>query len=694
MSSEVLPPKPDIVLRVGFAGCRNLPDDFQQQQAAIETVLSSIVHKMANLFSTDPGNTSANSIKNYYSANPPIVRLVTGLAEGADAVAFSVFKQLPKTFVHTEVAAVLGCDVVSYRNARKPKHIPKFDSMLHECAYIMAVDGNYIEGEAGKHNRARLYHAQSILLLRHVDLLIAVADPDAVSKPGSTLETIRQALAFGTPVVFIHAKKGKIFLGDNSNDLFRLFTESAFDETEQSNDNPQRQLEEWVTNIIAAPEIFLSKNREMKESDHHNAKDEVGLLDEYFNIGNKPDLMVSGKRKGLLRKKLWNIFERRFKSKPAISKRDTILEKYDIYRKRATELNYHYSGLYRGAFLLNNLVAVIAVTLATGSLLTLGYAHIENTGEHHAISGLSIILMILGGLKLICLLIILFNSRQARKEKWNYNAINYRYLAERLRSLFYLPQLGSFRPPAVESQLYSSQELGQSQADWLFEAITRSVSPETFAKEQEFNFDGKLIKVRLITVESRAALNEVKDRWIQNQLDYHDRNSSQMWRISHFLEKLGSRLNIIVIAVVVLDIFLLLNQWTGLINSIVTNILHDNSAWLVFITAVLPAIVASLNGIRFQSECDRLAERSAVVAKLLGGRTVNTDKPSANHKNNSESIGGRKKQAEDLLGHIAQHEGQGSWNMEVLHIGEDVSRVLTREVAEWSVLYAKELAEP
>ena len=36
----------------------------------------------------------------------------------------------------------------------------------------------------------------------------------------------------------------------------------------------------------------------------------------------------------------------------------------------------------------------------------------------------------------------------------------------------------------------------------------------------------------------------------------------------------------------------------------------------------------------------------------------------------------------------------GAWSVEVLHLNERIARDLVQEVAEWSVLYAKEVVEP
>ena len=158
-----------------------------------------------------------------------------------------------------------------------------------------------------------------------------------------------------------------------------------------------------------------------------------------------------------------------------------------------------------------------------------------------------------------------------------------------------------------------------------------------------------------------------------------------MAAMDHFLEKTGNWLNIVVIAFVSFELLLLLDHWVHFAPENLSARLHEQAPWLVFFATFLPAAVASLNGIRFQSESQRLAERSAVVRVVLAGRP-------------NGAVAGRMEEALALHGAILADRGQlrpmGSWNNEALRLGEAVANDLVQEVAEWSVLYAKELAEP
>jgi hypothetical protein len=98
---------------------------------------------------------------------------------------------------------------------------------------------------------------------------------------------------------------------------------------------------------------------------------------------------------------------------------------------------------------------------------------------------------------------------------------------------------------------------------------------------------------------------------------------------------------------------------------------------LIFFAAVLPAVVASLNGIRFQSECLRIAERSAVMVKVLEGYRGECDRL----------------EAKLVTVRADPNSDPGGWTLDVLDVAESCAQVTADEVAEWSVLYSRALLE-
>lgn len=447
---------------------------------------------------------------------------------------------------------------------------------------------------------------------------------------------------------------------------------------------------------------------------------EGDLLDEFFDPdASAPRRTADGSRFQSIRERCWNWFHSRFEPKPPISiARDQPIAPFDVFRSRATELNYHYAGLYRGTFFLNYVLAVLAVMIASFSLLLLGISEcgqheedgataktvidqarrgepdVQQQNEHpperqtpvsaHGdgdcakVGPSGLLLLALTLLKLAFVFAIFFNTHRANHGEWNNKAINSRYLAERLRMSYYLPLIGSFQPPAAAQTQFASGVLRQSSIDWLFDAIVRSVSPADIAELSIDEPSDRSSTVRMLRVAPARALQAARESWLTGQIAYHKRNAKAMDQLSSQTDLYGKRLNILVIVVVAFDAAALACEALGLFPAFVHEHIHPYTPYFIFVSAVLPAAVAGLNGIRFQSEARRLADRSRAMQRLLEGKAERAA----------------------ALNRIIEQESQspetnlGSWAPDVLRLGEAIARDMVEEVAEWSVVYAKDLAEP
>jgi hypothetical protein len=715
MSNAItLPTAPDMVLRFAFAGNRNLPAQTGHIEEVLDALFECTAKRMVELKSGVLKRDDALNVHRFYSGEKPCLRIITGLAEGADSLAAEALKRLQNDRVRTELAAVLPFDAMTYRSSRDEDFRPLFDQQYNRCAYVLELDGRFGVGDANKTYRARAYRAQSMLLLRNSDLVVAVADPGATGDAGGTMETVRAALAFDLPVVFIMTDSGDVRLLEPGMDVADALEMTSSDYA-NSNLDWRAGLTKWIDRFVADPDVKIAHfahtaNVEAPEPEHEHGD---RLLTEFFENPSVPPMDGDGKRKASWRERLWNTFEKCFQRLKSPTTEPPI-EPWAAYRRRATNLNYHYSGQYRGAFVLNYVLAVLAVALAAGSLVVLGWlpqAHekraetkTEQTEphttpqpttlattdkiaknpefgepEHGSWSWLVKLLLGLGLLKLVIVVSIYWNTHRANHGDWNDHAVDYRYLAERLRTQFYLPRVGSFQPPAAAAPQYASRQVRQSAVDWLFDAIVRSISP---AKACVL-VPGQMVPT--IRLDAQAALEAIRQNWIglaadekakvpnagTGQIGYHQRVRDTMHRLHHFIEKSGGRLSLLVIGAVVIDLSIL----SGVVDWL--HHLHPLTPWLIFLAALLPAAVASLNGIHFQSECDRLADRSTVMEKLL-----------KDHADKAQELAECIKRAH---GHPVTDPG--AWSAVVLRLAENCARDLVEEVAEWSVLYGKDVSE-
>lgn len=715
-----LPSRPRLVLRVAFAGSQKIAGEAEARLASmLVEVFEAMGHQLAAIAPGVPVLAwQEPKVAAFYEPSCPLLRVVTGLCEGADAIAAQALEKVAivpdgesvaspgdvslsaSSCLETELAAVLPFDFLSYRASRTPEFRAEFDRQAERCGYILTLDGLYAkpdpDEELAHKRRARGYRSQSAVLLRHGDLLVAAANPDDPAKAGGTLETVDRALDFGLPVVFVHTGTGAVRLIDPGDDLHTALAAPA------AADWPAG-LQHLVLRIVANPDVGLDMAGHDDASEQHSGdSDHLRVLSEYFDHAQMPPraptIVGNPPRKKSVREKVWNWFVERLKrgyepnvessGKSADSKPLTP-QPFKAYRARATDLNYHYSGLYRGAFLFNYVLAVVAVFLAALSLVLLGTGQSDASVDSSTVAGwLFPVLLGLGVLKLGVVSFIYKNTHRANHEKWNDHAVDYRYLAERLRALFYLPAVGSFHPPAPDSAQYASRVVRQSAVDWLFSAITRAVSPAEFAQRETFAIEGgESYSVNVLSLDRerlRQAVGNVREGWIVAQAGYHDGNAHTMGRLSSLTERFGSGFGLAVILFVIADVIIVAADLLHWLPHDLAHALHAWTPWLVFLAAVLPAAVAALNGIGFQSECRRLADRSALMRVLLVGR-------------DPKHPTGRWQHADHLLtsmDHVDPAEDPAAWSLDALRLTESTAKLFVQEAAEWSVLYAKELPEP
>jgi hypothetical protein len=716
-----LPTRPRLVLRAGFTGRRELiAEERNRLASSLGEVLDTLGHRLAALAPGVPVDAGQKPrVSAFYAPGCPLLRLVTGLCEGADAVAAEVLETVsippdktadcaPDTrCLETELAAVLPFDVESYRSSRPADFRAEFDRLLVRCAWVLALDGIYAKPDPdtalAARRRAHAYRSQSAFLIRHSDVLIAAANPDEPGRAGGALETVRDALAFELPVVFIHTGTGHVYCIRPEDNLHSVLADPPPSPAEW-----RKTLHQWINQITADPDSGLNPTGHDQGSFRENGE---ALLTEFFDRADSPSSQAS-KWTVRFRKWAWASLEKHFRSGPDFEAGKP-LEPFGAYRQRTTDLDYHYGGLYRGAFLLNYALAIVAVILAAASLTLLGTAGHTSVGKQIAgplqaagyipdetvVSStppgwLLPVLLVLALGKLSILIIISRNTRRANSGKWNDRAVDYRYLAERLRAMVYLPLAGSHQPPAAAPPQFASRVVRQSAVDWLFDAIVRAIPPSELPHAKSLELpahDGSstVTVKKLLTVQPLQVAETVRDAWVGGQAKYHERNSATMHALHHATEKAAVCLGITVICVVALDLVLIGGKVLHWLPEPWVPFAHAATPWLIFVSAVLPAVVAALGGIRFQSECQRLAERSAVIRVVLSGRI------------NAEP--GEPRGRFDLADHLsrriavaqaAPESDPGSWAHDTLRLTERIATDFVQEAAEWSVLYAKEVSDP
>jgi hypothetical protein len=655
--------KPRLVVRIGFAGARVVPD-CDKLAMRLSVVYSHIAEVVA---------AGATASSKFYGPGALALRLTTGLAEGGDLIAakwFRIAKIPAASAVVREAAAVLPFNRNIFRSNLDAASQPLFDEEIVACGKrVVELDGRYLPDDSpptGKtagfcrHVRTRAYRGQAALLLRQCDLLLAAYDPTAVPKPAGTVETIRNALELGIPVVII-----QIGSEAGPDDVAVLRHGDGFHEYYPAPTQTWREvLAELLEQIIVPPPVRAAARAKLHALPADGTDDSMALVHDYFGAG--PQFGWSAR----VRQKSWGWFEGYFKSplghhevaqvgvsvpasapSPPLSL--TASGAVKPYRERAAELARQYNGVYRGTFFLNYALAWVAIVLAILAL------RLGLTDKWHAIEWF-FCLLALGELGILAWIFI--SAREANHQDFNGKGIDYRYLAERLRAQSFLTMAGSGRPPTPATIRHAARADRLIVVEWLLQAIVRHGE---FATAQG-------------SIDPENSLIELKSRWLDVQVRHHEENATKMDRMHHFMEKGASLLGISVLFIVALDIAISFSLWFGWMPKAAVKPMHEVLTWcLLPLTALLPAAVSSLNGVRFQSECDRLAERSKLMAQLL------------------KELSNAAQKLIERITHAKRCpiDDEGAWMEECALFAESCARVMADEVADWSVVYSKSVFE-
>lgn len=686
---------PRLTLRVAVAGSRAMSfDDRNQAADRLAEIYSLLTETIETLAPGVPPFPVNPILVSYYKGKAPtdglapdphafpVLRLVGGLADGADQLAFRSLLDFKMSAVSTEVGpgryteyelvAVLPCEPIEFRNNSRVENVQEFDELLGECACVIELDGicdPKIENQPNppllSRRRERCFLAQARVLIRYSDILIAICSSPAEGRIGGTRQTILAAIQLGIPVIYVS-------VGADGNAVTVLEERADLDDDLTVKDPQWRDsVRRLVIGIVADPERSagsLLDASEILESDDRQ------LLEEFFGAGT---------RNKSLRQRVWSRFENRFKRglAPPRLQMDFHLDYFKRYRSRASEMNAHYVGKYRGAFLANYLLAPIAVSLAVSALVWVIFNLQVRFSEWVSFG----VLITLAVLKLIVLITIYRNTRQGNDEHLNDQAIDARYLSERLRVFYYLPLLASLHVAPPRSARYAGRQLREKVVSWLLNAILRQspagvgLEPVDPPSEEMWQPAPNRQRPMFYRVNVAQAAQRINVGWLDTQIAYHGRQAQIQKRTYEWIESWMSVSNRLVILFVSFDLFVLIllvlaSTFERSIHAL--EFLHTWSPMLLFFAAVLPAVVSSLNGLSFQSECKRIATRSVAMHDILTERRREWERFA------------------DEVSQMQQNpENPGSWVLRALDLAESCAQVVTDEVAEWSVLYSRDLTD-
>lgn len=569
---------PRLVLRIGLIGNRQAAGPVPVDHPNVRTCVRKFLHQLAD------ATVAAQKQCQYCSQEPPVLRFVTGLASGSDQVltqeAFSSAITAP---IARELFVIYPYDITTYQAVN-----PITSGLPSRADWALVLDPS-APAEA---ERQRSYQAQAWWIRQHSDLLVAIWDPANRFNPGGTEDSIQHALRQGLPVIWVQPSQQP---------CIRILRQPEQINPGTCPTATTGDIQKLLQQLLAFPRPRAGSH-EAGTAHHFEAE-----IQEFFN----PPLSGDTYRGSLWRAGLEilnGMFElqqsslrcwRESQNQPVRPVRAARrmnspappqLRPYAGWKNRADQLAGFYAGQYRGGFMLNHLLAWIAVFCASFGLFVVAFVEQQQSKYFFG--------LLLSVVELIAIAWIVGNVRSSKAGRWHEKSINYRYLAELLRQMDFLAALACSTPSSRPPIQYAGNDPRQTWMTWLFHALVRQAPPMITSR-------GAWRCKTLGASHCDAVLDDVRKNWISGQIEHHRQNSTGMGRMQETIEFWSRCFFYFVLA-------------CGLVHVLFDVFFHDPNLHSVpllvqcclIVSIILPAAVITLIGFRNQTEARRLHERS------------------------------------------------------------------------------------
>jgi Protein of unknown function (DUF4231) len=544
---------PQAVFRIGVVGHR--PDKL------IAETMAALPSTLATLFSTLQTKVLATFEKAesmYDKQTPATMRLVSGLAAGADLMAAEAAQ-----FLAWQTQFLLPESIHHFKARLSPDEQLAFEQVLAKSSSPTEINVYGDEARA-----AEPHAALGELLLQNIDLLVAVWDGASGRGKGGTAELISEALELQIPVLWLDA-----------DDLSLIrYLDNAVSVAGSDHDNTWLDKTQRYLDMLLLPPT-VADERQASERLHDYALEKerrwnLGLafpLFQFLFAGRKlrkTDLRLEQAETAI--DKGW---QQELQQDPTGTLGNTGARVYAQYAQADMLANY-YAQLYRSASVMNYVFTAISVLMALMGLLVSDWK-------------LWWVLLELGLISLV-----LINTSVGNKARWHQKWLDYRQLAESLRVMLKLS------PLAVNGQLFPSQlaQLHRGQGnrwvEWYLSAVSRSI-----------NLPGAVINPSIVGQFKQGLADYATDQAL-----YHQRTAAIAHHTDHRLHILG---NLCLYGTVLSCLVFLLCYL------VMPALAASLKYWVTFFCAVLPAFGAAAFGLRHHGDYEGVALRSKATANHL-----------------------------------------------------------------------------
>ena len=670
-SGSKSPPRTPIAFRVGVVGHRpnRLPhgqDALDALRRTLRLILEQVKARVTEFAATKDG-------EELYSNDEPALSAVSPLAEGADRM-------------FAEQALDLGyrilCPMPFHQDEFEKDFLPpkalesnsleRFRALLARARAQSEGAFAIFELDGSRQAESAAYGMAGRVVLNQSDLLIAIWDGRDAAGGGGTVQTIREAVYFHVPVLWVHPQDPDAWkLLTSGQDLQYLDFEAAGDGSARQSDDlgtPRASLADVIKTIVFE-ELGLPSptfRPDWATAARTHAARYFRERKPHFNVAVVWKLFRDAVGDGRLQAP--NILVRDFESQisrdwPIRSSADDLQAKLHISQARDESTsaptlvedwvnrhlrNYYawadkrgdiYADGYRSSYILVYLLSAMAVFVAL----------LPMAADLHGLSQTISVATELAILLVIVLLLLVGSARH-----WHERWMEYRLLAELIRQVRILIPLGGGRPfPRVPAHLGVYGNLDQTWMHWQMRAIGRFIGIPSQRVTSQYLIDCLDYIGKVVGISGGG------------QLQFHQDTERRSERIWHRLHIASTALFVLTILSIAIHLLSGLTELSLPVHAEFLERHHDTiDRWLVLLAATLPALGAALAGIANQGEFARLAKRSAAMADAF--------RQFASEIRELRARAGRDGDTPSLS-HVA-------------HLAARITEVMVEEVSDWRVI--------
>lgn len=633
------PPKPRLTLRVGITGKRSIPDT-QREHVCI--ALAGVFKSLAQFLIDCHKNNSS-----FLSTQPPLLRIISGMAEGADQIAAGVavkrFNEEKKDErergtgdIETRLAAILPFEKCEFAKdfkqdperpdgperteAEAKRFVDQFERLLNHPATesVLQIDDEALLSTGKREHRDQAYANLRDLLLRHSDVLVAISD-DVYAGSGGTVDVIRVAVSNSLPVIKVSLAKPGIF-------IMRAAELDAPDQTplEDEELQPGRDLPDGLRRLLNR--MLVPPSQTLAPRAFGDAKEPSGAgqtsLGTFFNEEFKSayfDRVFRATRDALSAEVEYE-YEHRCSKAAAVFRRSWRGYRIDSPEQAAAKFRHPVEGCTGQAPDPFRILAVryswadaLAVRYADG--IRSSYVIVAFLGAIATLAGLVVLLLpehIETQAKIIALVVeglilavaALFFVRPIHG-RWRERMIEYRIAAELLRHQRFPYALGA--ADRLERGRDDSWEEADAWIGWYVRATIR-----------ELGFPTTVLSVSY----RRKTLEQFQAQELDGQVGYNDTLTKRFGTIDRRLNKsiLAAErfsLGIAVIGAIALTALYFVISAHGRYHESAELIVHTLKPFLTIILPAMAIVVAAIHRIRLEMEFQDTSERAAATGRRL-----------------------------------------------------------------------------